>query len=144
MADESGSGKQTPTKAPISGWDATSKGVSSNLYFSIFENMLIMHRGMQAKKLSPWDATTEELNIPDIEEDGPTIKDIAKAPQIAHEVIDVSELNKNLAQHLLHQIEGVDISDLLQVIKSQNDLVEKDIEWNYKTLQAEMSQAVFF
>ena len=97
---------------------------------------------MQNKKVSPWDATTEELNIPDIEEDGPTIKDIAKAPNIVHEVADFSELNRNLSLNLPNSVDGIDISILLQAIRSQNDLMEKDVEWNYKTLQNEMSQAV--
>jgi len=97
---------------------------------------------MQNKKMSPWDATTEELNIPDIEEDGPTVKDIARAPTVVREVTDISELNRNLSMNLPNQIDGFDVSALLQVIRSQNDLMEKDVEWNYKSLQNEMTQAV--
>ena len=100
-------------------------------------------RGMQNKKVSPWDANTEVLDIPNIEEEGPTIKDIPKAPVIMPKVINVQELNKNLSMNLPHQIGEVDIGPLLQCICSQNDLVEKDVEWNYKSLQVEMSQAVY-
>ncbi len=97
---------------------------------------------MQNKKVSPWDAATEELNIPDIAEEGPTIKDIAHAPTMVREVADISELNRNLSMNLPNQVDGVDIGVLLQAIRSQGDLVEKDVEWNYKSLQNEMTQAV--
>eukprot|EP00826_Nyctotherus_ovalis_P004326 TRINITY_DN1092_c0_g1_i5.p2 TRINITY_DN1092_c0_g1~~TRINITY_DN1092_c0_g1_i5.p2 ORF type:complete len:177 (+),score=58.90 TRINITY_DN1092_c0_g1_i5:78-608(+) len=136
MTDAKAKVASSPAKVPIAGWDSSFKGISSNMY-----SFVLTPSGMQSKKVSPWDAVTEELNIPDIEEEGPTIKEITKAPVVMQRVVKVSELDKNLSLNLPHQIEGVDIGPLLQVVGSQNDLVEKDVEWNYKSLQAEMTQA---
>lgn len=97
---------------------------------------------MQNKKVTHWDANTEELEIPDIEEESHKVKDISRPPVIMHQVTDITELNRNLSMNLPNEIDGTEIGVLLQSIRPQGDLVEKDVEWNYKSLQSEISQAV--
>ena len=127
----SGWASEGPVGQPKSGWDA--RGNNNNLQSQI---------GMENKNL--WDEKVEELDIPELENEAEEIiqNDITAPPEIENKMMGLDELEKDMQHNVPSQIEeGVDLSILTSVIRPIADLIEADIPWDYKSLQAEIGQA---
>ena len=115
---------------PKSGWGAKDQNIASKIGMDQNKNM--------------WDEKVEELDIPELEADAeaPTQQEIAMPPEIENKMMGLEELEKDMVHNVPSQIEdGVDLSILTSVIRPISDLIEADIPWDYKSLQAEIGQA---
>ena len=112
------------------GWGKKDKNIASKIGMDQNKNM--------------WDEKVEELDIPELEGDAeqPTQQEISMPPEIENKMLGLDELEKDMVHNVPSQIEdGVDLSILTSVIRPIADLIEADISWDYKSLQAEIGQA---
>ena len=118
-----------PMGKPMSGWGAKDNNIASKI-------------GMEQNK-NLWDEKVEELEIPELEaeaEEQPQM-DVVAPPEIENKMMGLEELEKDMVHNVPSQIEdGVDLSILTSVIRAVPDLVEPDIQWDYKSLQTEIGQ----
>ena len=115
---------------PKSGWGKKDQNIASKIGMDQNKNM--------------WDEKVEELDIPELEGDAeqPTQQEISMPPEIENRMMGLDELEKDMVHNVPSQIEdGVDLSILTSVIRPIADLIEADISWDYKSLQAEIGQA---
>ena len=67
--------------------------------------------------------------------------EVAVPPEIENRMMGLEELEKDMIHNVPSQIEdGVDLSILTSVIRAVADLVEPDVQWDYKSLQTEIGQ----
>ncbi|CAI2383282.1 unnamed protein product [Moneuplotes crassus] len=119
-----------PMGKPVSGWGDKDNNIASKI-------------GMEQNK-NMWDERVQELDIPELEADAePTPQDDNTIPpEIDNKMLGLEDLEKDMAHNVPSQIEeGVDLSILTSVIRPIADLIEADISWDYKSLQAEIGQA---
>ena len=119
-----------PMSQPKSGWGKKDQNIASKIGMDQNKNM--------------WDEKVEELDIPELEGDAeqPTQQEISMPPEIENRMMGLDELEKDMVHNVPSQIEdGVDLSILTSVIRPIADLIEADISWDYKSLQAEIGQA---
>ena len=116
---------------PKSGWGAKDTNIASQMAME--------------KKQNLWDEQVEELDIPELDNDAEveqTNIDVSAPPEIENKMMGLEELEKDMVHNVPSQIEdGVDLSILTSVIRPIADLIEADIPWDYKSLQAEIGQA---
>ena len=95
---------------------------------------------------SYWEAKTEEIFIPDMQDDGTEATTeftsvVAEPPSLDNKMTNLRELNKDFALNVPSTTQdGIDISLLTSVIRPIADLIETDMPWDYLGLQAEIGQ----
>ncbi|CAI2383828.1 unnamed protein product [Moneuplotes crassus] len=119
-----------PMGKPKSGWGTKDNNIASKIGMEQNNNM--------------WDEKVEELDIPELEADAEPVAqdDNTIPPEIDNKMLGLEDLEKDMVHNVPSQIEeGVDLSILTSVIRPIADLIEADIKWDYKSLQAEIGQA---
>ena len=119
-----------PMGKPKSGWGTKDTNIASKI-------------GMEQNK-NMWDEKVQELDIPELEADAEPApqNDVTIPPEIETKMLGLEDLEKDMVHNVPSQIEeGVDLSILTSVIRPVADLIEADIPWDYKSLQAEIGQA---
>lgn len=100
---------------------------------------------MAERKSNLWDDKVTELVIPELESGEPqeeTLQDQISAPEgMQAKMVDLQTLEKDLTHNVPSKTEdGVDLSMMTCLIRPISDLIEADIPWDYKSLQAEIGQ----
>ena len=87
-----------------------------------------------------WDIEAEIIVLPDAG-DEEMVERVSEPPkEIGHTLQGLQFFNEAIEEGVPSSLEGVDLSLLTNVLRGMEDLLEPDTLWEYKYLQAEITQ----